>query len=66
MPEMTDEVEIVITKTDAGRSGKVRSAPDGERALQEWQKAMSSPGSDRWKVSSAVMQVRCCVRPACC
>ena len=51
-------MRILVTDTNANCSGKVRSAPDGERLLQEWQKAMSSPGSDRWKVSSAVMQVR--------
>lgn len=54
----TIESDSVVTKTNGNCPGKVRSAPDGERLLQKWHKAMSSPSSDRWKVSSAVMQVR--------
>ena len=52
--------DTAVTRGCRGRAGKPRTASDGERALQEWQRAMKSPSPEGWKVSSAVMQVRAC------
>jgi uncharacterized MAPEG superfamily protein len=38
-------------------AGAARSSSEGEKAVQEWQRAMKSPSPSKWRANNAVRQL---------
>ncbi|EIE20699.1 hypothetical protein COCSUDRAFT_57268 [Coccomyxa subellipsoidea C-169] len=48
---------ILSPRSSAGKQGAARSSSEGEKAVQEWQRAMKSPSPSKWRASNAVRQL---------
>ncbi|CAL8468091.1 g7630 [Coccomyxa elongata] len=48
---------LLSPRSSTTDKGMARGSTEGEKALQEWQRAMKSPSPSKWRASDAVMQL---------